>query len=162
MAEKDITWLPINYLLAPDYTVTDIVDDVHQTACWSYKNSEQFGCTPERLFVYGNSAGGHVSATLFMDEWQQPFRLPGNVIKEGERLEACSSLRHYLDGDLMNGFAWTQKQHAVMRPETQAGIVLQASRGKTLLHNRQTFRPAEPIISRPHQYDKRTVNLINT
>jgi len=98
MAERGIAWIPLNYRLAPDYTIPDIVDDVRRAVSWVYKNAKQFGCNPERLFVCGNSAGGHLAATLLMDGWQQSFQLPGNVLKGGCALSGLFELEPLLDG----------------------------------------------------------------
>ena len=75
-----------------------MADQVRRAVAWVYKNAKQFGCNPERLFVCGNSAGGHLAATLLMDGWQQSFQLPGNVLKGGCALSGLFELEPLLDG----------------------------------------------------------------
>lgn len=74
-------WAPINYRLAPDASLDEIVHDVRQAVAWVYENAAGFGGDRERIFVSGNSAGGHLSGTLMMEGWEREFGLPQGVVK---------------------------------------------------------------------------------
>ena len=40
-----------------------------------------YGCDPERIYVSGNSAGGHLAAELVSDDWPDRYGLPADVVK---------------------------------------------------------------------------------
>lgn len=79
--KRGIIWVPIDYGLAPDYTMSGIVDHVRSAVAWVYKNISQYGGDPDRLFVSGNSAGGHLTGTTVMPGWHGKFGIPDNAVK---------------------------------------------------------------------------------
>ncbi len=78
---RGIIWVPIDYGLAPDYTMSAIVDHVRSAVAWVYKNISQYGGDPDRLFVSGNSAGGHLTGTTVMPGWHAKYGIPDNAVK---------------------------------------------------------------------------------
>jgi arylformamidase len=81
MNEAGILWVPIDYGLAPDYTVDQIVDHVRSAFAWVYGNIREHGGDPDQIYVLGNSAGGHLTGTLLMSGWHGEYAVPGNAIK---------------------------------------------------------------------------------
>lgn len=81
MNDAGILWVPIDYGLAPDYTVDQIVDHVRSAFAWVYGNIRDHGGDPDRIYVLGNSAGGHLTGTLLMPGWHAEYAVPGNAIK---------------------------------------------------------------------------------
>lgn len=79
--ENGITWIPINYRLAPHVNMDEIVDDVRNAVAWVHKHASEYNYDPEQIFVSGNSAGGHLTAALLSDDWPLQYGLPENVIK---------------------------------------------------------------------------------
>ena len=73
---RGIAWVPINYRLAPTVPMGDIVADVRNTVQWLYHHAEDYGCDPDRIYVSGNSAGGHLTAELLSDDWTEQYGLP--------------------------------------------------------------------------------------
>lgn len=78
---RGIAWVPINYRLAPTVPMSDIVADVRNAVKWLYEHGAQYGCDPERIYVSGNSAGGHLTAELLSDDWPEQYGLPPDVVK---------------------------------------------------------------------------------
>ena len=78
---RGIAWVPINYRLVPTVTMTEIVADVRNAVKWIYEHASDHGCDPERIYVSGNSAGGHLTAELLSDDWPNRYGLPADVIK---------------------------------------------------------------------------------
>jgi arylformamidase len=74
-------WAPINYRLAPAASLDQIVDDVRLAASWVYKNAAEIGADRDRIFVSGNSAGGHLAGMLLAADWEAAFDLPAGVVK---------------------------------------------------------------------------------
>ena len=54
----------IEYTLAPDASLDQIVAEVRRATDWLAANAGEFGANRERLYFAGHSAGGHLAATL--------------------------------------------------------------------------------------------------
>lgn len=78
---KGVVWAPIDYGLAPTYKLDKIVDHVRQAVAWVYKNIKAHGGDPNRIYVSGNSAGGHLVATLLQPGWHAKHGIPEDTIK---------------------------------------------------------------------------------
>ena len=77
---RGIGWVPINYRLVPNVTMTEVVADVRNAVKWLYEHCADYGCDPERIYVSGNSAGGHLTAELLSDDWPHRYGLPADVV----------------------------------------------------------------------------------
>lgn len=78
---KGILSVSIDYGLAPQYRMKDIIAHVRYAIAWVYKNINQYGGDLNRLYIYGMSAGAHLAATALMPDWHKDFDLPEDVIK---------------------------------------------------------------------------------
>ncbi len=78
---RGIAWVPINYRLVPNVTMTEVVADVRNAVKWLYEHCADYGCDPGRIYVSGNSAGGHLTAELISDDWPEQYGLPADVVK---------------------------------------------------------------------------------
>jgi arylformamidase len=80
--DRGATFISINYPLAPTVTMTNLVDSVRRCLTHIYNNATVWGADPNRLFVSGHSAGGHLAATLMSTDWAglDPA-LPEDMIK---------------------------------------------------------------------------------
>ena len=76
-----VTWITMNYRLAPDVTLDDIVDDVRSAIAWIHHHAADFDSDPDRIIVAGSSAGGHLTGMIAAEGWQNDYGLPENVIK---------------------------------------------------------------------------------
>jgi len=81
LMSKGIISVPIDYGLAPQYRMKDIIAHVRYAVSWAYKNITQYGGDPNRLYIHGVSAGAHLASTTLMPSWHKDFGLPENVIK---------------------------------------------------------------------------------
>lgn len=78
---KGIISVSIDYGLAPQYQMEDIIAHIRHAIAWVYKNIAQYGGDPNRLYIYGFSAGAHLAGTTLMPNWHKDFGLPEDVIK---------------------------------------------------------------------------------
>jgi arylformamidase len=60
-----------------------LADQVCRAIAWVYKNIARFGGDPSRLYVAGQSSGGHLTAVALTTDWQRDFNLPAGIIKGG-------------------------------------------------------------------------------
>ncbi len=60
-----------------------LADQVCRAIAWVYRNAARFGGDPSRLFVGGQSSGGHLAAVALTTDWRREFDLPADIIKGG-------------------------------------------------------------------------------
>lgn len=79
-----VTLVLVNYNLAPAVTIDKIVAEVRAACGWTWHNIHQFGGDANRIYVGGNSAGGHLTAMMGCTDWKNvdPM-LPGDLMKGG-------------------------------------------------------------------------------
>ena len=60
-----------------------LADQVCRAVAWVYRNAARFGGDPNRLYLGGQSSGGHLAAVALTTDWQRHFGLPADIIKGG-------------------------------------------------------------------------------
>jgi len=64
LLDKGFTVIPVRHGSSPRYVIPDIVSDVRRAVRFIRFNARQWGIDPNRLGVFGGSAGGHLSLVL--------------------------------------------------------------------------------------------------
>lgn len=85
------------YTLAPEATLPEIVREMRSALAWLYHNAATYGVDPERIYVGGSSAGGHLAAMLAAPAWPARYGLPDDVIKGTLALSGLFDLRPLCD-----------------------------------------------------------------
>jgi len=70
----------VNYTLAPQQTLTGIVEENRRAIAWLYQNADKWGFDRERIYLSGHSAGAHLAMMLLLTDWPQ-LGLPRDFIK---------------------------------------------------------------------------------
>lgn len=73
----------INYTLVPPANIDQIVRECRRSIKWLYEHAADHGIDPNRIYVGGSSAGGHLTGMLVAGGWQEALGLPANVVKGG-------------------------------------------------------------------------------
>jgi arylformamidase len=60
-----------------------LADQVRRAVAWVYQNIARFGGDPNRLYIGGQSSGGHLAAVALTTDWQHLFGLPAEIFKGG-------------------------------------------------------------------------------
>jgi arylformamidase len=60
-----------------------LADQVRRAIAWVYRNIARFGGDPSRLYIGGQSSGGHLAAVALTTDWRRDFDLPADIIKGG-------------------------------------------------------------------------------
>jgi acetyl esterase/lipase len=68
MARKGIVTVIIDYPLGPQLTYREMVLASANALLWVTQNIKQYGGNPDKIFVSGHSAGGHIASLLTMDD----------------------------------------------------------------------------------------------
>lgn len=74
-------FVSVNYALAPEVTIDEIVRQCRAALAWVRRNAVDFGADPERIFINGRSAGGHLVGMMLATDWEGAYGLPADVIK---------------------------------------------------------------------------------
>ena len=81
-AEAGIGFAAISYRLSPKVKHPAHVEDCARAFAWLYAHVADYGGDPDRLFVSGQSAGGHLSALLTLDpQYLKALNVPQGAIK---------------------------------------------------------------------------------
>lgn len=81
LTREGVAVVVVDYALAPAATLEEIVRQVRSSLEWLYHHGREHGIDPERIFVGGSSAGGHLAGTLVAGGWRAELGLPENLIK---------------------------------------------------------------------------------
>lgn len=82
LTARGVTTVSAGYRLAPQHVFPACFEDAADALAATYGAIAEFGGDPDRLFVSGHSAGGHLAALLATrSDWQAPRGLPSDIIK---------------------------------------------------------------------------------
>jgi arylformamidase len=68
--DAGIAFASLNYDLAPQVTIEEIVRQVRAGLAWLFRHGAERGIDPTRIFVAGHSAGGHLTAMALSTDWR--------------------------------------------------------------------------------------------
>jgi acetyl esterase/lipase len=75
-------FVSVSYRMLPDVRYPVPLDDTVAALAWVHHNIDRHGGSPNRLFIGGHSAGGHLSALAALRRDKlSAARLPGGVVK---------------------------------------------------------------------------------
>jgi arylformamidase len=95
-AARDVATVAVNYSLAPNVSLDEIVRQTRAALAWTYKNAATFGGDPRRIFIGGSSAGGHLVGMLLAGGWHQSFGVPADAVKGAVALSGLYELEMLL------------------------------------------------------------------
>jgi arylformamidase len=87
------TVVVINYALAPHVSLDEIVRQCRASIAWTWKNARSFGADPDRLFISGHSAGGHLVGMMLATDWERDFGVPADVVKGATAVSGLYDMR---------------------------------------------------------------------
>ncbi|MGE0736616.1 MAG: alpha/beta hydrolase [Alphaproteobacteria bacterium] len=94
LTDIPIVYVAANYRLAPAIRYPTIVEDCMAATAWVRDNIRAYGGDPERLYVGGHSAGGHLAALVALDSGRgQAMGLPQGAIKACLTISAAFDFR---------------------------------------------------------------------
>jgi arylformamidase len=70
----------LNYTLAPQQTLTGIVEETRRAISWLYQHADDWGFDREKIYLSGHSAGAHLAMMMLITDWPG-LGLPADIIK---------------------------------------------------------------------------------
>lgn len=92
LTDKGFTVFAVRHGSSPKYALPEIVEDVRRSVRFIRLNAEQYGVDPERLGVYGGSAGGHLSLMLGTASDEGDAKASDPVLRVSDRVAAVVAL----------------------------------------------------------------------
>lgn len=86
----------LDYDLAPAASLDAIVDQCRRALAWLYRNAADYGGDPERLYISGSSAGGHLCGMLQASGWHSAYGVPDDLIRGAIPVSGLFDLRPLL------------------------------------------------------------------
>jgi arylformamidase len=81
---RGIAFASVNYRLAPDAPIDKMVQQCRKAVIALHKAAEKFSLDPERFFICGHSAGGHLATATVLSDWQSlDGALPARPLQGG-------------------------------------------------------------------------------
>jgi arylformamidase len=81
----------VNYALIPSVSMDELVRQCRAAVAWVHRHAASFGGDPDRIFVSGHSAGGHLTAMCLETDWKA-FGAPANTVKGGAGISGLYDL----------------------------------------------------------------------
>ncbi len=69
MVANGVTTAVVNYALAPEHAMDEIVRQNRDALAWLWRNAAQLGVDRDRIYICGHSAGGHLVMMLLATDW---------------------------------------------------------------------------------------------
>ncbi len=70
----------LNYTLAPNASLSDIVQECRQALVFLYSQAEKYGFDNHQMYLSGSSAGGHLVMMMALTDWSA-YDMPQDFIK---------------------------------------------------------------------------------
>lgn len=84
-----------NYALAPSVAIDETTRQSRAALAWVHAHAADWGGDPDRIYVTGHSAGGHLTAMVLATDWAGEYGLPANLVKGGVPLSGLYDLRPF-------------------------------------------------------------------
>ncbi len=92
-----------NYTLAPDASITEIVQQQLRAIAWLYRNAEKYDFDRQRIVVAGHSAGAHLAAMMMAALWPVfGADLPQQLVKGGILMSGIYDLEPVQHAEFVN------------------------------------------------------------
>lgn len=116
-ADAGIAFVLIEYDLIPDVRMGDIVRQCRDAVAWVHAHGAGHDINPDRIFVSGHSAGGHLCAMLAATDWPGAHGLPADVLKGAIALSGIYDLAPIQRTYMQETLALTDDEVAANSPQ---------------------------------------------
>ncbi|WP_430336135.1 alpha/beta hydrolase [Rhodococcus sp. ACT016] len=118
---KGIATVTVDYGLAPTTRLEEIVRQVRTAVAWVHRHGPDYGLDSNRIVVGGSSAGGHLTASTMMSDWQPELGLPLDVVKAALPVSGLFDVRPLVDSFANEWLSLDPSTAAHLSPLLRAG-----------------------------------------
>ncbi len=108
LLEKGFTVFAVRHGSSPKFSIPEAVEDVRRSVRFIRMNAEKFSVDPQRLGVYGMSAGGHLSLMLGTAADEGDPKAEDPVLRVSDRVQAVVAMVAPTDLQIM---VWEAPDH---------------------------------------------------
>jgi arylformamidase len=90
--EAGVSLVAVDYALAPGASLDEIVRQCRAAVTWIWANGREFGIDPDRIFIGGTSAGGHLVGMVLANGWHEAFGAPEDIVRGAVALNGLYDL----------------------------------------------------------------------
>jgi len=96
-AKKGVVTIIPDYTLSPNADYNDMTKEIAAVIKWTKQNCAQYNGDPNKIFVTGHSAGGHLAALAVMNPKYEidPKDISGIILNDGAGLDMKYYLENY-------------------------------------------------------------------
>ena len=141
--QRGITVATINYGLAPQLRIDDIVRQSRVAIAWLAQNARRYGAAANKIYVAGHSAGGHLAAMMAATHWPSvSTTLPVDLIKGAVSISGLYDLEAIrftaVNQDVrLDGAAAQRLSPALMQPATVMPMLIAVGGNESAEFKRQ-------------------------
>jgi acetyl esterase/lipase len=118
LAAQGHTVMDVAYRLCPEVDIYGMIGDVKRAIAWMKANASQYGVDPEKIVLWGSSAGGHLA--LLAGYTPEHFELTPVDVR-GDDLSVCGVISYYGPTDMLAGYQHMNQQKTVNLPPVPIG-----------------------------------------
>jgi acetyl esterase/lipase len=118
MVAQGHTVMDVAYRLCPEVDIYGMIGDVKRAIAWMKTNASQYGVDPEKIVLWGGSAGGHL-AQLAGYAPHHPELTPEDVV--GIDLSVCGVISFYGPTDMQAAYQHERQHLFEDRPPVPIG-----------------------------------------
>ena len=106
----------VNYDLCPHVSMTEIVNQVRRSVVWTAEQAAELNGNPDRIYVSGHSAGGHLTGMMAATDWQAEAGRPNDLIKGTAPLSGLFDIEPHSKSDLQADLRLTVNEIKALSP----------------------------------------------
>lgn len=113
--QKGAMVVVVNYALIPDVDLAELVRQCEASVAWVHAHAAEYGGDPDKIYLTGHSAGGHITAMLFATDWDA-YGVPTSSIKGGVALSGLYDLEPIRLNEMGPTLGFTEQTVAELSP----------------------------------------------
>jgi arylformamidase len=150
VVESGGTSVLLNYDLCPKVTLVEVIAQVRSAVKWVWEHAEEMNGDPDKIYISGHSAGGHLASMLCTGDYQADLGLPDDVIKGGTIVSAMLDLEPILEVPMCEKLSVTPDMVPAVSPihtppDPRVPIIIAVGARETSEWIRQTDEMAEVL-----------------